>query len=60
MEEKSWSREHGGEIVHQKSWSRIKRRNHEGEIMKEEEWSRHHGGEIMERNHGGEMMKERP
>jgi len=68
MEERSWRKNHGGEIREEKSW----RRNHGGEIMKEKSWRINHGpleekyesgpeeGEIMEEESGsgGEIRKE--
>ena len=40
MEEESWRRNHGGDIIDEESW----RRNHGGGIMEEESWRRNHGG----------------
>ena len=37
MEEESWRRNHGGDIVDEESW----RRNHGGDIIDEESWRRH-------------------
>ena len=59
MEEKSWRRNHGGKIMEDKSWGRIRRRNHEVGIMK----TRNGGGKIMggirRRNREGEIKNEK-
>ena len=53
MEEKSWRRNHGGEML---------RRNHGG--VEEKSWRRNHGGEIAKekswRNHGRHLEAEAP
>ena len=38
MDEESWRRDHGGDIIDEESW----RRNHGGGIIEEESWRRHH------------------
>ena len=45
MEEESWRRNHGGDIIDKESW----RRNHGGDIIDEESWRRNHGGGIWRR-----------
>lgn len=41
MEEKSWRRRRGGEVVEENSW----RRTRGGELMEENSWRRRRGGE---------------
>jgi hypothetical protein len=60
MEEESWRRNHGGDIIDEESW----RRNHGEDIIDEESWKRNHGGGIMEetslmRNRGGGIWRRR-